>query len=81
MLGDASAMTDNVIGNKDVRQVGWFLGRAKKRINNSEFTNKIRNTLLVFRDRLDQQAAETPYGVMGGDLHITCFWYWQLNNY
>jgi len=53
--------TDYIIQN--IGQVGWFLGRAEKRINNSEFSNKVRDALLVFRDRLDQQAAETPYGV------------------
>lgn len=53
--------TEYIIQN--IGSVGWFLGRAEKRINNTEFTNAVRNALLHYRDQLGKQGAETPYGV------------------
>lgn len=48
---------------QNIGTVGWFLGRAGKKMNDARFTKAVRDALLVFRDQLDEQGAETPYGV------------------
>lgn len=53
--------TDFIVEN--IQRVGWFLGRADKKINDAAFSKKVRNALLTYRDDLDRQGAETPYGV------------------
>ncbi|MDR2495864.1 MAG: glycoside hydrolase family 9 protein [Tannerellaceae bacterium] len=46
-----------------IMQTGWFIGRAEKKLNNSAFTQAIRDALPRLRKQLDTQAAGTPYGV------------------
>jgi hypothetical protein len=48
---------------RHIDRVGWFLGRAEKKMNDARFTNSVREALLDFRHQLDKQGAETPYGV------------------
>ncbi len=48
---------------QNIGRVGWFLGRAEKKMNDTGFTKAVRDALLGFRDQLDEQGAETPYGV------------------
>ena len=48
---------------QNIGRVGWFLGRAGKKMNDTGFTKAVRDALLGFRDQLDEQGAETPYGV------------------
>lgn len=49
--------------SQNINRVGWFIGRAEKKINNPEFTKSIKNALFGFKEELDKQGAETPYGV------------------
>ncbi|HHT35086.1 MAG TPA: glycoside hydrolase [Bacteroidales bacterium] len=48
---------------QNIGRVGWFLGRAEKKMNDTGFTKAVRDALPGFRDQLDKQGAETPYGV------------------
>ncbi|MFA5533117.1 MAG: glycoside hydrolase family 9 protein [Mariniphaga sp.] len=48
---------------QNIGRVGWFLGRAEKKMADVRFTKAVRDALLGFRDQLDKQGAETPYGV------------------
>lgn len=48
---------------QNIGRIGWFIGRAEKKMNNAEFTEAVREALFGFRDQLDKQGAETPYGV------------------
>ena len=48
---------------RHIDRIGWFLGRAEKKMNDARFTNSVREALLDFRNQLDKQGAETPYGV------------------
>ena len=49
--------------NQHIDRVGWFLGRAEKKMNDARFTKSVQEALLSFRTQLDKQGAETPYGV------------------
>jgi hypothetical protein len=46
-----------------IERVGWFVGRAEQKMNDARFTKAVRDALLGFRDQLEEQGAETPYGV------------------
>lgn len=47
----------------NIERVGWFVGRAEQKMNDARFTKAVRDALLGFRDQLEEQGAETPYGV------------------
>ena len=53
--------TDYIVAN--INRVGWFVGRAEKKINDAQFTKAIKNALPKFKEQLDLQATETPYGI------------------
>jgi len=48
---------------ENIERVGWFMGRAEQKMNDARFTKAVRDALLGFRDQLEEQGAETPYGV------------------
>ena len=47
----------------NINRVGWFIGRAEKKINETKFTKVIKDALPAFKEQLEKQAAETPYGI------------------
>lgn len=48
---------------KSIGHVGWFIGRAEKKLNDKKFTKAVRDALLMFRAELEKQAGQTPYGI------------------
>ena len=48
---------------QNIGRVGWFIGRAEKKMNDAGFSKAVRNALTGFRTELDKQGAETPYGI------------------
>lgn len=57
LLQEREFITDNI------ERVGWFVARAEQKMNDARFTKAVRDALLGFRDQLEKQGAETPYGV------------------
>jgi len=55
------AQTDFITAN--IGQIGWFVARAEKAINDSNFTKAIRNALSGLKESYEQRSAETPYGI------------------
>jgi hypothetical protein len=53
--------TEYIVTN--INRVGWFIGRAEKKMNDAKFTKTIKNALLQYKEQLEKQAAETPYGI------------------
>jgi len=53
--------TDYIAAN--INRVGWYVGRAEKKMNDANFTKAIKDALPKFKAELDKQAAETPYGI------------------
>jgi hypothetical protein len=53
--------TNHIVSN--ISQVGWFIGRAEKKMNDANFTKAVKEALPEFKEELDKQAAETPYGI------------------
>ncbi len=48
---------------KHIKYVGWFIGRAEKKLNNANFTKSIREGLQGLQLVLEKEATETPYGI------------------
>ena len=48
---------------ENINRVGWFTGRADKKMDDAKFTKTIKEALPKFKEQLDTQAAETPYGI------------------
>lgn len=55
------AETDYIV--KNISQVGWYLGRAEKAMNDAKFSKAVRGALAGFKDQLAKEGAETPYGI------------------
>jgi hypothetical protein len=55
------AETNYIAAN--INRMGWFIGRAEKKINDAKFTKAIKDALPKFKEQLEKQAAETPYGI------------------
>ncbi|GHV49365.1 hypothetical protein FACS1894181_08110 [Bacteroidia bacterium] len=53
--------TQFIAGN--INRVGWFVGRAEKKMKDAKFTKAIRDALPGFKKELEEQGAETPYGI------------------
>jgi len=47
----------------NINRTGWFVGRAEKKMKDATFTKAIKDALPQYKERLDKQAAETPYGI------------------
>ncbi|MDS1032478.1 glycoside hydrolase family 9 protein [Porphyromonadaceae sp. NP-X] len=52
---------DFIVNN--IENVGWFIARAEKQINQPDFSKVIRQALVEFHTQIDKQSAETPYGI------------------
>lgn len=52
---------DYIVENID--RVAWFLGRADKAMADAKFSKAIRKALVGYRKRIEEQGAETPYGI------------------
>lgn len=48
---------------ESIAQVGWFVARAEKAMNDAGFTQKIRDALPALKAQFARQSAETPYGI------------------
>ena len=57
LLSETKFITDNI------ERVGWFIGRADKKMNDRKFTQAVHKALLGLRTKLEEQGAETPYGI------------------
>lgn len=53
--------TDYIAEN--ISRIGWFIGRAEKKMKDPVFTKKIRSALVSFNSDIEKQGTETPYGV------------------
>jgi len=59
---------DYLLGEKDfivssIGQVAWYVARAEKAMNDTEFTKAIRDALPAVKKQFETQGAATPYGV------------------
>lgn len=52
---------DYIVENID--RVAWFLGRADKAMADAKFSKAIRKALVEYSKRIEEQGAETPYGI------------------
>lgn len=48
---------------KNIGRVGWYLGRADKKMNDKKFSQAVNKALFGLKEELDKQGAETPYGI------------------
>jgi len=48
---------------KGIQELGWLIGRALPRIDNSNFTSTITNATKSLAEDIKNQSAETPFGV------------------
>ncbi|SFB62366.1 Glycosyl hydrolase family 9 [Cohnella sp. OV330] len=48
---------------ESIAQVGWFVARAEKAMNDAGFTQRIRDALPALKEQFARQSAETPYGI------------------
>ncbi len=48
---------------RNIGQMGWFIARAEKKMNDRSFTKTVRRALEGFKAELDEQGAATPYGI------------------
>jgi len=46
-----------------IDNIGWFIGRAVKKINDTNFSKAIQDALPKLKEKLDKLASETPYGI------------------
>jgi hypothetical protein len=53
--------TDYIVRN--INQAGWFIGRFEKAINDKKFAQAVKGALLEFKNEIEEQGAETPYGI------------------
>ena len=57
LLSETQYITENL------SRIGWFIGRADKKMNDPSFSKAIRGTLNELRSELEKQGQETPYGI------------------
>lgn len=48
---------------KGISNLGWLIGRALPKINNTEFTTLVKNSMKSLSEEIIKQSAETPFGV------------------
>lgn len=46
-----------------INEVGWLIGRALPKINDTDFTNSVRSSIRGLSDEIRKLSAETPFGV------------------
>lgn len=49
--------------SSNVQRTGWLLGRVLDNINDESFTKSIRDSVAVYKNRIDLERKENPYGV------------------
>ncbi|MDD4516304.1 glycoside hydrolase family 9 protein [Massilibacteroides sp.] len=57
LLSETTYITENI------DRVGWFMGRADKKMHNRKFSEAIHKALTSLQTRLKELSAETPYGI------------------
>ncbi|MCL1932398.1 MAG: glycoside hydrolase family 9 protein [Candidatus Azobacteroides sp.] len=53
--------TESIAAN--INRTGWFIGRAEKKMNDATFTHAVKAALPQYKEQLEKQQAETPYGI------------------
>jgi len=53
--------TKYIVAN--INRTGWFIGRAEKKMKDANFTKAIKDALPKYKEQLEKQRAETPYGI------------------
>lgn len=48
---------------KNIKRVGWFIGRADVEMKDMEFSAAVQKALFTYRNELEVEKAETPYGI------------------
>ena len=48
---------------KNISRVGWFIGRAEKKMNDASFSKAVREVMTEFHSTLEKEGIETPYGI------------------
>lgn len=48
---------------ENIGRIGWFIGRADKKMNDRSFSQTIHNAMLSLVSQLEELGAETPYGI------------------
>lgn len=48
---------------QNIRFIGWYIGRAEKKINDPEFSKTIRKAMIKLSEQIVEQGSETPYGI------------------
>ncbi|MBP7179573.1 MAG: glycoside hydrolase family 9 protein [Dysgonomonadaceae bacterium] len=46
-----------------IEDLGWFIGRAEKKMNRPDFSQAIRRAMVELDAKIKEQSSETPYGV------------------
>ena len=59
---------DYLLSQKDyittnISRVGWFMGRAEKKMSDASFSKAVRKALTEYRSILEKEGLETPYGI------------------
>lgn len=59
---------DYLLAEKDyiashIDQIGWYIGRADKAMNDRSFSETLRKALTDYKGRIEEQGGETPYGI------------------
>lgn len=57
LLSESTFITENI------DRIGWFIGRADKKMNDRKFSQVIHKAMFGLRTRLEKQGGETPYGI------------------
>lgn len=53
--------TDLIVGN--LEKIGWLVSRAEQAVNDTGFSQAIRNALPALKEQISNMSAETPYGI------------------
>lgn len=57
LLSESTFITENI------DRIGWFIGRADKKMNDRKFSQVIHKAMFGLRTQLEKQGGETPYGI------------------
>jgi hypothetical protein len=57
LLAEKDFITENI------SRVGWYLGRTEKKMDDQGFTKAVRAAMVELNNQIEEQGAETPYGI------------------
>jgi hypothetical protein len=57
LLAEKDFITENI------SRVGWYLGRTEKKMDAQGFTKAVRAAMVELNNQIEEQGAETPYGI------------------